>query len=346
MFGSSEPRIPSTDPRVESWLSSELAEVSKENLRSNVLRLLGPHNRLHSPDAMRRTEQLILDDLSASGWDVERQAFGFVNVVGALDYGDGEPAGYKRLQGANIVATKPGSEQKNTVVVIAHYDTRRDTPGADDNTASVAALLELSRMIGKEDFRQTVILCATDMEEILCFGAKALVKKLRSQYDRVAAINFETMAFTDSKPHTQRPETNFGPLYRGLIRRMARHEWAGDFKMIIYRGASLPLAATFCAGLRLTAGIKVPLMFRDPSDLPVLGKILQRTTPFVRNFSRSDHVPFWQAGIPAIQITDTANFRNPHYHQPTDLPNTIDYDRLADIVGATAYALGATAQLR
>ena len=295
---------------------------------------------------MKRTEQLILDDLSGSGWDVERQAFSFANVVGALDYGNGEPAGYKRLEGANIVATKPSSEPKKAVVVIAHYDTRRDTPGADDNTASVAALLELSRIIGREDFRHPVILCATDMEEILCFGAKALVDRLRSQYDRIAAINFETMAFTEPKPHTQKLETSFGPLYRGQIRRMAAHEWAGDFTMIIYRGPSSSLAATFSAGLSLTAGPEVPLLFRDPSDLPLLGGILQRTTPFVRNFSRSDHVPFWQAGIPAIQITDTANFRNPNYHQPTDLPNTIDYDRLADIVGATAYAIGATAQLR
>ncbi len=295
---------------------------------------------------MKRTEQLILDDLSGSGWAVERQAFSFVNAVGALDYGNGEPAGYKRLEGANIALTKPGSEQKNALVVVAHYDTRRDTPGTDDNTASVAALLELSRMIGAEHFRQTVILCATDMEEILCFGAKALVERLRMSYDRVAAINFETMTFTETKPHTQKPETSFGPMYKGQIRRMALHEWAGDFTMIIYRGPSSTLAATFCAGLRLTGGVEVPLLFRDPADLPVLGKILQRTMPFVRNFSRSDHVPFWQAGIPAIQITDTANFRNPHYHQPSDLPDTIDYDRLADIVGATAYTIGVTAQLR
>ncbi|HLC11295.1 MAG TPA: M20/M25/M40 family metallo-hydrolase, partial [Candidatus Bathyarchaeia archaeon] len=168
------------------WLNSELAEVSKANLRRDVIRLLGPHNRLHSPDAMKMAERLILDDLSGSGWGVGRQAFSFANVVGALDYGYGEPAGYRKLDGANIVATKQGSDLKNAVVVIAHYDTRRDTPGADDNTASVAALLELSRMIGEEDFRQTVILCATDMEEILSFGARALVENLRSHYDRVA----------------------------------------------------------------------------------------------------------------------------------------------------------------
>ncbi len=34
--------------------------------------------------------------------------------------------------------------------------------------------------------------------------------------------------------------------------------------------------------------------------------------------------------------TDTSEFRNPHYHQPTDTPETLDYDRIADIVTATA----------
>jgi Zn-dependent M28 family amino/carboxypeptidase len=57
--------------------------------------------------------------------------------------------------------------------------------------------------------------------------------------------------------------------------------------------------------------------------------------PVARNFSRSDHVRFWHAGLPAIQVTNTANFRNPNYHRPTDLPSTLDYDSLARIVAAT-----------
>ena len=40
---------------------------------------------------------------------------------------------------------------------------------------------------------------------------------------------------------------------------------------------------------------------------------------------RSDHVPFWKRGIPALMWTDTANFRNPNYHQGSDTPDTLDY---------------------
>ena len=41
--------------------------------------------------------------------------------------------------------------------------------------------------------------------------------------------------------------------------------------------------------------------------------------------ARSDHVPFWEREIPAVMWTDTAEFRNPHYHQATDTPETLDY---------------------
>jgi hypothetical protein len=42
------------------------------------------------------------------------------------------------------------------------------------------------------------------------------------------------------------------------------------------------------------------------------------------NLMRSDHAPFWLQGKPALFITDTANFRNPNYHQPTDELWTLD----------------------
>ena len=31
-------------------------------------------------------------------------------------------------------------------------------------------------------------------------------------------------------------------------------------------------------------------------------------------------------------VTDTAPFRNPNYHRPTDTPDTLDYDRMAKVV--------------
>lgn len=336
--------MPVVDDELQAWTAQKMREISIERLQNHVQALLGPHTRLVSSSPISRAEQRIRDAFGDLDWQVERQPFSFEKAQGALDYGDGNLACFQKLEGVNIVATKLGKDSGNALVVLAHYDTRRDTPGADDNIASVAALLELARILSSETFQQTIILAATDLEEVLSFGAKALVKRLTENFNTRGVINFETMAFVDHQPHTQRPETSFGPFYRKQIHRMAAHQWAGDFTMIIYRGSSAKLAAAFAAGFQQTAGPDMHVLFRDPGDLPVTGKLLRKTMPFVRNFSRSDHVPFWDAGVPAIQVTDTANFRNPHYHEPTDLPETLDYNCLAAIVGATACALRLTSK--
>jgi len=45
----------------------------------------------------------------------------------------------------------------------------------------------------------------------------------------------------------------------------------------------------------------------------------------------SDHSPFWDAGYPALMITDTSFLRNPHYHLPTDTADTLDFDFLTKV---------------
>ena len=67
-------------------------------------------------------------------------------------------------------------------------------------------------------------------------------------------------------------------------------------------------------------GLKV--YFGVEQSLPVLG--------------RSDHEPFWKAGIPAVMWTDTAEFRNPHYHQRSDTPETLDYGFLRAVTQVLA----------
>ena len=53
----------------------------------------------------------------------------------------------------------------------------------------------------------------------------------------------------------------------------------------------------------------------------------------------SDHGSFWDAGLPALLVTDTALLRNPHYHRPTDVPETLDYRFLAESAEAVLRAV-------
>lgn len=48
----------------------------------------------------------------------------------------------------------------------------------------------------------------------------------------------------------------------------------------------------------------------------------------------SDHRSYWEHGFPAVMLTDTAFFRNPHYHQSSDTPETLNYEKMSAVVDA------------
>jgi Predicted aminopeptidases len=115
---------------------------------------------------------------------------------------------------------------------------------------------------------------------------------------------------------------------------------------VLYRKSAATIARYFAEGLAYASSPEIPMMMRDPLDIRGVGRALKRIVPTTQTFARSDHYSFWEQGIPAIMITDTGNFRNPNYHEETDTPDTLDYDRLADIVSATAVAIARIATLK
>jgi hypothetical protein len=326
---------------LRTWAEAIFERVSPARLRADVESLPAPRNRLHWPEAMTHADELIAQGFSDAGWATERRPFEFTNVVGYLDYPDaGFPAGgrpkiYRHLAGANILAVKEGLSSTDALLIGAHHDTLRDSPGADDNTASVAALIELARVLAPHSFHRTIILAALDMEEINFFGSTALVPQLARERRIRGGVIFETMAYTSNEPHSQRLPPQFGLLYPQQVRRIKRRKFVGDWTVVVYRKSATSLAQAFAEGLALAAGPGKSILLRDPKDLP-LGRLFRFLVPAVEELSRSDHVIFWEAGIPAIMISDTANFRNPHYHEPTDTPDTLDYEHLAAITGAAA----------
>jgi Peptidase family M28 len=146
---------------------------------------------------------------------------------------------------------------------------------------------------------------------------------------------YDPIGYMNAAPGSQLVPAGIDRLYPGQVARLAERGNAGDTVVALYRRASVSLVMEWARCLSATIGPERILQLRDPLDLPVVGPALM-AVPVARNFSRSDHVRFWQAGLPAIQVTNTANFRNPNYHRPTDTPDTLDYATLAGIVAATA----------
>lgn len=313
--------------------------IRPERLRALVESLPGPRSRLHAPEAMAAADELITESWRAAGWLVGRQRLRFRSVRGSLDRvepGARRPRGhtYRDLAGTNLVAIAEG-ETDEAVVLVAHHDTVHGSPGADDNGAGVAVLLELADRLQGRRLRRTVILAAPDFEEIGLIGSRPLVRWMRSLYDVRAAVVFDPIGFMDPRPGSAPVPPTIARLYPAQAARMAERGYRGDTVVSIYRRGSADLMRRWSRCLAATIGAERVIQLRAPLDLPLVGPALAMH-PMARNFSRSDHVSFWAAGLPAIQVTNTANFRNPNYHRPTDTPDTLDYETLARIAAASA----------
>ena len=338
--GTAEPTYPAPDASLRQAAEGWLARTDSVRLRELVASLPGPRNRINARPAMERTDALLADAWRAAGWQVGRQHLHLRKLKARLDHPVPGSRGrhprhvYERLDGMNLVAIGDGATDE-AIVIVAHHDTVRGAPGADDNGAALALLLELATQLAGRRFHRTVILAAPDFEEIGLIGSRYLVRWLRSWYDVRAAVVFDPIGFMDPRPQTQEVPTGIDRLYPGQLAKLDARQRAGDTVVAIYRRASVSVAREWARCLSATVGPERVLLLRDPLDLPLIGPALL-AVPAARHFSRSDHVNFWRAGMPAIQVSNTANFRNPNYHRPTDTADTLDYDSLARITAATA----------
>ena len=201
----------------------------------------------------------------------------------------------------NLVADIPGTVHPEEVVVVgAHFDAFWG--GADDNASGVAGMLELARVLSKYRFERTIRFVAFDLEEFGAVGSSRFAAETVPGEKRVATVIFDCIAFASDEPGSQLSMPGLPSPEKG------------DFLAVVGNDHSAALASQM---LRINQGLGlVPLVpMISPGDgLNPLGEPLLR----------SDHASFWSASEPALLLTDTALFRNPHYHEPTDLTDTLD----------------------
>ena len=273
-----------------------------------ALTAAGPRHR-HNPSAVRAARDYIVSTLTELDQRVTEER-----------YGD-EP------HQVNVVVELQGKSSAGIVEVGAHWDSVAASPGADDNASGVAGLLEIARELGERDLPQPVRLCFFGEEEVGGFpGSSAHLRAAADRGDHIqAAIVLEMIGYRDSTPGSQQlPEAAAAALSaEGLTA-----PEAGDFIAVVGDSSAahwVNALATAAASLN--------------RPLPVLP--LAAPAGAVADAGRSDHSVYWGEGIPGVMITDTANFRNPHYHQPTDLPNTLDLDFAAQVIRMISAALKA-----
>ncbi|MGB3237109.1 MAG: M28 family peptidase [Geitlerinemataceae cyanobacterium] len=223
--------------------------------------------------------------------------------------------------GVNIFAERLGTDADAGAILLgAHYDTVSGSPGADDNATGVATVLEVARLLGSTSTPRTLQLAFFDLEEVGLLGSLAFAAGDANPETLRGAIILDMVGFACHTPGCQS--------YPNGLPTVALPD-TGDFLAVLGDAEHLPLlnavSAASSGGLPRIVALPIPVRGLLTPDL-----------------LRSDHAPFWLKGIGAVMVTDTANFRNPNYHQPSDLPETLDRSFFN---GAAQIVVNATAAL-
>lgn len=269
-----------------------------------------PRNSLENIEQHANIVDWITSEFTRIGLRTERQVFDI-------------PHQSPPRTGTNIIGELNHANSTSTSILIgAHFDTVPGSPGADDNASGVAAMLECGRVLTDSGSERRVTFVAFDAEEMQppaegLHGSTAYVKELLAESRPSAAIIFESIGFSSSTIKQQFPGS-FRILFRKAFKALKHQNFESNSLLILSRGKGRNISR------HLEKSASVPNI-----DLAILPLEVPGWMPLVRNLRRSDHAPFWLAGISAVMISDTANFRNPHYHQPSDTPGTVDFEMVA-----------------
>lgn len=230
--------------------------------------------------------------------------------------GEGPQAAY------NVVAEWPGVSRPSDVILVgAHLDAFY--AGADDNGSAVAALLETARAVRLHRFAKSIRFVAFDLEEFGSVGSTRYVQAgLAGDVD--AAIILEMVGFASNEPGSQKD-------IMGI-----KLPDKGDFLFVLANDNSSDMAQRMVA-LGNSTGLAKLVGVVAPGDGAYF-----ISSPFMR----SDNGLLWFQGIPSLMLTDGANFRNPHYHLPSDTPETLDPEFLARNTRAITAAVALFAEVQ
>lgn len=267
--------------------------VDPQQLRRNLQAIVGERSPFSGQRHLAEVESFIEKELASYGLAVESDTFS-----------------YRGKNFRNIVGRLSAQRGASLIILGAHFDSVEGTPGADDNASGLAVLLEAARLLSRARLRSELLFCAFNLEELNMIGSTYFAKKLKAAEVKVdAMISLEMIGYTDPRPGSQKYPIGLSWLYPER----------GDFIGVIGNWYSSSLLRRFTRQMRQVPGLPVETL-----SVPGNGGLV----PAVR---LSDHSPFWDLGYPALMVTDTSFFRNPHYHGPRDTLDTLNLDFMAKV---------------
>ena len=277
--------------------------VQPENTRilKHLEALVGERNPFSTPGPLEQAAGYIAHQFQSMGLAVSREE---VSLEGTASH--------------NIFGLKEGTDSSaGTFIFGAHYDSVQGTPGADDNASAVAALLEVARCLEETAVTGSILFTAFTLEEYGFIGSRQMAARIKEAGEPVSGmIALEMLGY-----RTREAGSQTYPPYVDA----ARYPDTGDFIAVVGNEPSQSLAFGLAKALKQTT----PELGVESLVLPGRGD------DFVE-VRLSDHCAFWEQDFKAVMLTDTAFFRNPHYHQATDTLETLDIDFIREICAGLA----------
>ena len=207
-----------------------------------------------------------------------------------------------------------GTQNKERIIIGAHYDVCGDSEGADDNASGVVGLLELAKKLSKEELKYRIDFVAYTLEEPPFFRTKEMGSYMHAKdlFDKKIPVKgmlcLESIGYFNDAPNSQ----NFPVPAMHL-----KYGNKGDFITVVQNDK----AKEFSSQIRT-------LMESDP---------LIKTASFKGNASLtgvdfSDHLNYWKFDFDAVMITNTAFFRNKNYHTDGDQMQTLDLEKMSLVI--------------
>ena len=299
-------------------------QVDSNRLRSYLESIEGVRHFLGGTTKWEETKDFIQNEFEQKGLQVTRQEINRFSQIGH-----------------NIIGRKAGyAEPGKTYIIDGHFDTTGDSPGADDNGSAVAGVLEALQVLSDFNFKNTINFIGFDFEEsagaIGTWGSFQYLENEIKSYETIEGVlNFEMIGYYTNKKHSQQVPAGFDLLYPAQYASVESDSFRGNFITNAGDLESLELNDAFdSAAARYVPELKVISL-----DLPNDGLIAP-------DFRRSDHARFWDEDIPALMLTDGADFRNPNYHTPQDVSDSLNFTFMANVVKAAVATLAEIAGLQ
>ncbi|MCC5916559.1 MAG: M28 family peptidase [Cryomorphaceae bacterium] len=311
-------KIVATDRKTPD-ISDIIAPIDSASVYADMQFLSIPRHHTSAPTGLEVVKDSMVSVFSQSGLQTTRLPFSMGNV-----------------QAENIKGRKAGVSQEGKVIIIdGHFDAVSNTPGADDNASAVAAVLAAARVFQQYQFNKSINFLGFDKEEQGLLGAIHYVgNSIESYEDIEAVINGEMLGYRDTTPNSQQIPFGFDMVFPEAVDSINSENRRGLFLFVIGNTQNSSALSSYFDSVARTY---VPGVRSLVLNAPGTGAL----TPDLR---RSDHAVFWDAGIPALMLTDGADTRNPHYHQPTDNLSTIDFPFLVKNIKALVATVAALAE--